>query len=209
VNLLTAEPSELRLRSTIRWIGLGFAILFGVLGVTLSTASVSAQIPTATTTNHVYDVSVDSAGQTRNERKVIDAAGRSSSRREVTASAEPFSSSSEFVGAESGGARFAVDSAGEAVDALSPSGKLPFPKDLIPSGEVPNAYGNRIWGVGPDGAKAAMGRSAQEIGDLGLDVPSLQRWQDFYSNVRTLNPKNPSAGPRVRIMQDMIDTMLR
>lgn len=74
---------------------------------------------------------------------------------------------------------------------------------------TPNAYGNSVWGVGPEGAKAAMGRSATELRQLGLDVPGAQRWQDFYANEAWLRPQNPSAQARVDLMQDIIDTLGR
>lgn len=93
-------------------------------------------------------------------------------------------------------------------DLLAPSGKLPFPGDLVPKGMTPASYGNTIWGAGPAEATALMGaRSADELRAIGLAPASAARWQDFYANVARLNPRNPSAQPRVELLQDVINTL--
>lgn len=104
--------------------------------------------------------------------------------------------------------RFVTGADGVTTDLLAPSGKLPFPKHLVPEGMTPNAYGNTIWGVGPQGAKDLIGtRSASELESLGLTVRGAEQWQDFYLNVYTLSPRNAAAGARVDLMQDIINTL--
>lgn len=78
----------------------------------------------------------------------------------------------------------------------------------MPSGTTLNAYGNKLWGVGPEDAKSLIGaRSAEQLRELGLTVQGAQRWQDFYANVFVNNPRNTAAAARVELMDDALRTL--
>jgi hypothetical protein len=81
--------------------------------------------------------------------------------------------------------RLAIEAA-EIADEAAAARYWGFPTNLLPEGMTPNAFGNLVWGVGPEGARALIGaRSAEELRALGvgLDVAKAQEFRRFYLNV--------------------------
>ena len=86
--------------------------------------------------------------------------------------------------------------------------RLPFPDDVVPEGMTRNAWGNKVWGQGPDAARALIGaRSAQEWQDLGLTAENAARLRDFYQSAQTFGRGATTSSARADLMQHIYDLL--
>jgi hypothetical protein len=104
--------------------------------------------------------------------------------------------------------------AGEAASNLTPEGPgsqrpqgepKKFPKHLIPPGKKASDVGGPLWGRGPDGAWAAVGKNSPEELRKLLSKEAAQELYDFYQDARKFRPNNPTIEPRLILLKEVLD----
>jgi hypothetical protein len=87
-------------------------------------------------------------------------------------------------------------------------GAAASPAAVKPPGISTNAWGNKVWGQGPDDALSRIGtRSADELRELGLDVDKATKLRNFYSQAAAAGKGGATAPARVKLMNDIIRTL--
>ncbi|WP_435157325.1 polymorphic toxin-type HINT domain-containing protein [Amycolatopsis sacchari] len=99
--------------------------------------------------------------------------------------------------------RFSVDSNGEIVDFMSPSGKLSLPSNL--EGGTAQEIGAKIWGHGTKMAQELVGTRTPEQLRALCSKRDAERLMDFYENAHINIPSNPTAPIRVQLAKEIID----
>ncbi len=81
------------------------------------------------------------------------------------------------------------------------------------SGLARAKWGQQVWGTGADGARALMGRSAQELGRIPeLNVDSATAWRDFYEAASAVgkgqrSASDPTNEARINLLNEIIGVL--
>jgi hypothetical protein len=82
------------------------------------------------------------------------------------------------------------------------------PAQVTPAPYTTNAWGNMVWGKGPEEALAKIGtRSAGELRGLGLNVRNATQLRNFYLRAEARGEGGATASARVQLMNDIIKTL--
>ena len=90
------------------------------------------------------------------------------------------------------------------IEAMKMDGSLTAAGPLLPVGMNNSDFGKNVmkWGTGDAAARARIQTlTREELKRAGVTKEMAQSWRDFYRQIKTLNPDNPSAEGRAELMQ--------